>query len=277
MLCQEGRNIEPGRQYTMQDLKITLIQTALHWGDAEANLRHFDHLFEGIRDSDLVILPEMFNTGFITEPGPVAETMDGHTMRWLREKASALDAAIVGSLIIKDDGNYYNRLVFMFPDGSFQRSDKRHLFSMAGEHHRFSQGTDRNIIRFKGWNILSLVCYDLRFPVWSKNTWDDGQYGYDLLIYIANWPEMRSHAWKSLLPARAIENIAYTAAVNRVGNDGRGQAHSGDSAVIDPKGNMMLSIEPHQEAVQTVTLSKKVLTDYREAFNVGPDWDRVRV
>ncbi len=257
----------------MQDLNITPVQTALHWGDAEANLRHFDRLLEKISGSDLIILPEMFNTGFITEPAPVAETMDGQTMRWLRDKAASLGTAITGSLIIHEEGNYYNRLIFMLPDGSFHQYDKRHLFSMAGEHHRFAAGMKKLVIRYKDWNIMLLVCYDLRFPVWSKNSYHDGNYAYDLLIYIANWPEVRSHAWKSLLPARAIENITYLAAVNRVGIDGRGLSHSGDSAVIDPKGRLISHFEPHQEAIQTITLSKKELTDFRIAFNVGADWD----
>lgn len=257
----------------MQDLKITLIQTALHWGDKEANLRHFDRLLENISGTDLIILPEMFNTGFITEPAPVAETMDGRTVSWMQEKAAAAGSAIIGSLIIEEEGNYYNRLIFMLPDGSLQQYDKRHLFSMAGEHHRFAPGMKKLVIRYKDWNIMPLVCYDLRFPVWSKNSYHDGNYAYDVLIYIANWPEVRSHAWKSLLPARAIENIAYLAAVNRVGTDGRGLAHSGDSAVINPKGRLISHFEPHQEAIRTITLSKKELIDFRAAFNVGADWD----
>jgi len=261
----------------MQDLKITLVQTSLHWGDMEANLRHFDRLLSGIKATDLIILPEMFNTGFITEPAPVAETMDGRTVSWLREKAAALGTAITGSLIIHEERNYYNRLIFMLPDGSFQHYDKHHLFSMAGEHHRFTQGMIRTIIQYKGWKIRPLICYDLRFPVWCKNTWLEGEYGYDLLLCVANWPEVRSHAWKLFLQARAIENIAYVAAVNRVGHDGRGQAHSGDSAVIDPKGRPISHFEPHQEAIHTVTLSKKELTDFRAAFNVGADWDGLRV
>ena len=259
----------------MHDLKLTLVQTALHWGDAEANLRHFDTLLKGTPPTDLIILPEMFNTGFITLPEPVAETMDGKTMAWLREKARELGAAIVGSLIIRENGNYYNRLIFMLPDGNFVHYDKRHLFSMAGEHHRFARGMERKVVQYKGWNILPLICYDLRFPAWSKNSWQQGKYEYDLLIYIANWPEARSHPWRSLLPARAIENIACVAAVNRVGIDGNGLPHSGDSAVIDPKGNLILPFEPHQEAIRSITLSAKELVGFREKFNVGPDWDRL--
>jgi len=257
----------------MQDLKITLVQTSLYWGDAEANLRHFDNLLRDVEVTDLIILPEMFNTGFITEPGPVAETMDGRTMGWMKEKACTTGAAVTGSLIIKEDGKFYNRLIFMLPDGSYEQYNKRHLFSMAGEHLRFAPGVQQTIIEYKGWKIRPLICYDLRFPVWCKNTWQEGEYGYDLLLCVANWPEVRSHAWKLFLQSRAIENIAFVAAVNRVGNDGRGQPHSGDSGVVDPKGHLISNFEPHQEAIKSFILSKKELNDFRAAFNVGADWD----
>jgi predicted amidohydrolase len=261
----------------MQDLKLTLVQTALHWGDADANLRHFDHLLGEIGQTDLIILPEMFNTGFITQPEAVAETMDGKTMNWLKGKAEELGVAITGSLIINEGSNYYNRLIFMPPGGDFRQYDKRHLFSMAGEHHRFAPGMKRIVVNYKGWNILPLICYDLRFPAWSKNSWQEGKYEYDLLIYIANWPEARNHPWRSLLPARAIENIAYVAAVNRVGIDGNGLDHSGDSAVIDPRGNIILPFEPHRESIQSIVLSGKEIIEFREKFNVGPDWDRLHL
>jgi predicted amidohydrolase len=163
----------------------------------------------------------------------------------------------------------------MLPDGNFHQYDKQHLFSMAGEHHRFSAGKKKEIISYKGWNILPLICYDLRFPAWSKNSWQDGKYGYDLLIYIANWPEARSHAWKSLLPARAIENLAYVAAVNRVGTDGNNIAHSGDSTALDYLGQPLLSLPSHQESIRSITLNKASLDEFRSKFNAGPDWDKL--
>jgi len=259
----------------MQDLKITLIQPFLHWGDAPANLEHFDSLLQQCGPTDLVILTEMFNTGFITQPESVAEDMNGPSLRWMKEKAHEYDMALCGSMIIKEDDNYFNRLFFVEPGGKVSQYDKRHLFSMAGEHHRFTAGSNRLVVEFKGWRIMPLVCYDLRFPVWSRNRWKDGNYDYDLLIYVANWPEVRSAAWKALLPARAIENISYVAAVNRVGVDGHGKIHSGDSAVIGPKGEPLLTFTPHQESITSITLSKQQLEDFRSKFQVGPDWDRL--
>lgn len=260
----------------MHDLTLTLVQTSLHWGDAATNLEHFSRLLSGCGNSDIVILPEMFNTGFITEPASVAETMRGPTLAWMRRLAKETGSAICGSLIIREEKRYFNRLIFMMPGGKYLQYDKRHLFSMAGEHRRFTGGTERTIIEYKGWNILPLVCYDLRFPVWSRNTYRDGAYGYDLLIYIANWPEVRSHAWKSLAVARAIENLSYVAAVNRVGRDGNSLEHSGDSVVLDAKGHCLLSVPPHRGAVMSVTISASELQEFRRAFNAGPDWDRCR-
>jgi predicted amidohydrolase len=258
----------------MQDLKITLVQTSVHWEDIPSNLQHFDRLLKNIEDTDLIILPEMFNTGFTTRPGPVAETMNGPTMNWLRDTSSGIGAAVCGSHIIKENGNFFNRFVFMTPEGESYHYDKRHLFSMGGEDKTFSKGKKRLVLNYKGWNILPQICYDLRFPVWSRNSWHGGRYEYDLMIYVASWPDVRNHAWRSLLPARAIENLSYVAAVSRIGIDGNSINHSGDSIVLDPKGQPILSFQPNQESIQSVILSGKGLTEFRENFNVGPDWDR---
>jgi predicted amidohydrolase len=258
----------------MQYLKITLVQTSPHWEDIPANLDHFSGLLENIGDTDLVILPEMFNTGFTTQPDHVAENMDGPTIQWLRMTSTTLKSAICGSLIIWENEKYFNRFVFITPEGDIRHYDKRHLFSMGGEDKNFARGGKRLVLSFKGWNILPMICYDLRFPVWSKNTWRDGQYEFDLMIYVASWPEVRNQAWKALLPARAMENLAYVAAVSRIGTDGNNITHSGDSIVIDPKGQPVLIFEPYKESIQTIALARKELIDFREKFNVGPDWDR---
>jgi len=261
----------------MHDLILTLVQTTLYWENVEANLDHFDRLLEKPGPTDLFILPEMFNTGFITQPEDVAETMNGETLQWMKKRSKEHGVAMCGSLIIREEGQYYNRLVFITPEGELHHYDKRHLFSMAGEHLLFSKGRKRLVVPYKGWNIMPLVCYDLRFPAWSKNRWKKSNYEYDLLVYIANWPEVRSHTWKSLLPARALENLAYVAAVNRIGEDGNGIPHSGDSMVIDPKGETILPFRPGLEMVQSIQISKKELVSLRENFNVGPDWDRLKI
>jgi omega-amidase len=257
----------------MHDLTVTLVQTSLHWGDRDKNLGHFDSILENLPPTDLVILPEMFSTGFIVEPANVAETMDGKTVGWLRSKAADKHCCITGSLIIKESGNYYNRLIWMPPGGDLQYYDKRHPFRMAGEHERFLYGSKKLIVTLQGWKICPLVCYDLRFPVWSKNRMIKNYHEYDLLIYVANWPEVRNHAWKSLLVARAIENQSYVAAVNRIGVDGNGFNHAGDSMVVDAKGIILSKILPGEDAVATITLSYKVLREFRLKFQVGLDWD----
>jgi predicted amidohydrolase len=261
----------------MQDLRISLVQTSPKWEDIPANLELFNDLLVDLDPSDMVILPEMFNTGFTTQPEGVAETMKGPSLQWMKEKAFELNAAVCGSLIIKEEGNFYNRFIFMTPEGDYQHYDKRHLFSMGGEDKTFSKGKQRLVLNYKGWNILPMICYDLRFPAWSRNTWEDGKYAFDLMIYIASWPEVRNHAWKSLLPARAIENLTYVAAVSRIGIDGNNIAHSGDSMVIDYLGNTMLQLPDHQQAIQSVSLSQHQLAGFREKFNVGPDWDGLRI
>jgi omega-amidase len=262
----------------MQDLTITIMQASLAWKDKEQNLEKFAGWIGALSSKpELIILPEMFNTGFVVEPATVSEPMDGMGMKWLAEQAKNSGCVITGSLVIAENGKYYNRLVWMQPDGNFKTYDKRHLFRMGNEHERFAQGNSRLIVDLNGWKILPLVCYDLRFPVWSKNNLDEGKYAYDCLIYIANWPASRSLAFRSLLIARAIENQVYLAGVNRIGEDGNGVAHSGESSIIDFKGNYLVQCPKDKEDIGTFTLSRQAFEDQRRKFAVGLDWDRFTV
>lgn len=248
-------------------MKISLIQTALAWEDAAANRAAFSAKINALPQTDLVVLPEMFATGFTMNPAAVAETMDGETVAWMQQAARAKSCAITGSLVIEEGGRYYNRLLFVFPDGSLQTYNKRHLFSFAEEDKHYTAGTAKLIVEYKGWKICPLVCYDLRFPVFSRNV-----EGYDLLLYVANWPQIRTHAWDSLLKARAIENLAYTIGVNRVGHDANGHAYSGHSQVLDVLGNYLL--EPGEtDGVFTVELDRQQLIETRSRFAFLNDRD----
>ena len=213
----------------MDDLKITLVQSDVFWEDSLKNLSSYKKTINDIQDhTDVIILPEMFNTGFSMHPDHCAETMEGPAMQFLTDIAAERNCMVIGSILIDENGYYYNRLISMYPDGSFQRYDKRHLFILSHENEIMSAGTARIIIKWNGWKILPLICYDLRFPVWSKNTWQNGEYEYDLLVYPSNWPASRSYVFRSLLVARAIENIAYAAGVNRIGKDGEGTLYAGE-------------------------------------------------
>jgi len=256
------------------DLTITLIQPDLAWQDKKANLQKFEDFIQKIdRKTDLVVLPEMFNTGFIIDQRSLAEDMSGPTVAWMANQAAALKSVITGSLVIVENGNYYNRLVWMQPDGTYKFYDKRHLFHPGNEHEQFSQGKEKLVVDLFGWKICPLVCYDLRFPVWSKNTWKDGVYEYDMLLYMANWPAARSYAYRQLLIARAIENQCYVVAVNRVGIDGKGTNHQGDSTIIDFKGKHLTELAPDEEGIETMNINYNQLTDFRKGFTVGVDWD----
>ncbi len=255
----------------MQDLKVTLIQTALHWENADANRTLFDRHLSGIApcSTDLILLPEMFNTGFTMNAASNAEEMDGPTVTWMRRKAAEKKCVIAGSLIIKEKGNYFNRLVWMLPDGNPGIYDKRHLFRMANEHHTYTAGNSRLVVNLNGWRICPMICYDLRFPVWQRNRGD-----YDVLLLLANWPARRSFAWRQLLIARAIENQCYVAGVNRIGEDGNAIDHSGDSVVLDARGSVLSKIRPCEESAETVILSSADLEEYRKSFPVSMDADR---
>jgi predicted amidohydrolase len=258
----------------MQDLKITIIQTSLAWEDPEENMRALGKTISGITDNtDLIILPEMFTTGFTVEPSKFAEENEGRSLEWMKKMASRETCAITGSFIVKDKNDHYNRLYWVNPDGSFQSYDKRHLFRMGNEHLRFSHGAKRLVVNYKGWKIFPLICYDLRFPVWSKNRYGEDGYEFDLMIYTANWPSARSHVWKSLLVARAIENISFVAGVNRIGEDGNKIQYSGDSMIIYPDGKTMFASEPDEITTRTLVLSYEQLEKTRNKFQVGLDWD----
>ncbi|QLC74045.1 amidohydrolase [Pseudomonas sp. LPB0260] len=252
----------------LPDLQLALVQSALAWHDPAANRAHFEALLEQAAGADLVVLPEMFSTGFTMDSASLAEPEDGPSTVWLQEQARRLQAVVTGSLIIQAaDGSYRNRLLWARPDGSLAHYDKRHLFRMAGEHKHYAAGEQQVLLELKGWRVRPLICYDLRFPVWSRDPRDT-----DLLLYTANWPAARRHHWNRLLPARAIENLCYVAAVNRVGEDGKGHAYSGDSQVLDFQGETLLNAEA-AAGVYRLALSGADLAAYRERFPAYLDAD----
>jgi omega-amidase len=262
----------------MQNLKVTIVQTDLVWENAQQNRTNFDHKLSGMKgNQDIIVLPEMFNTAFCLDPGSCAEEMSGVTVNWLVNKAKELDCCIVGSILIKENDKFFNRLIWATQQGIETTYDKKHLFRFAGEHKVFSPGSGKAIVTCNGWKILPLVCFDLRFPVWSMNTYSDGQYAYDCIVYVANWPEKRRNSWLSLLVARAIENQAYVIGVNRIGTDGKGINHSGDSVIVDPRGKIVLSVPAHAEAVESLVLDPKEVTSLREHFPVAQDWDQFTI
>ncbi|MTI21392.1 amidohydrolase, partial [Fulvivirga sp. RKSG066] len=250
----------------MQDLKITLIQSELYWQNTAANLAMFEEKIWQIEEqTDLIILPEMFSTGFSMESEKLAEPMNFTTFKWMKQMAEQTKAAITGSVIIKEGDKHYNRLIFMQPDGQYHTYDKRHLFRMANENDHFSGGDQKLIVEWKGWRIFPLVCYDLRFPVWSRNNYitDLHRMNFDLVLFVANWPAARVSAWDILLKARAVENLCYSAGLNRVGSDGSGIDYNGHSAIIDFKGAEMAQLED-KEVIKTINLSGQELLKYRK-------------
>ncbi|WP_299759071.1 amidohydrolase [uncultured Pontibacter sp.] len=252
------------------NLRVTIVQTELHWQDAEANRNMFsEKLANAAPKTDLIVLPEMFTTGFSMNAADVAEEANGTTLNWMQQEAKQHQAVVTGSVMVRAEEQHFNRLYWVRPDGSFATYDKKHLFRMAKEHHTYTSGKERLLVELNGWKICPLVCYDLRFPVWSRNT----DSAYDLLLYVANWPKIRRQPWRTLLQARAIENLAYVAGVNRVGTDGNNHPYSGDSAIIHPKGYHLLETA-EVEGIHTLTLSKKELEDFREAFPAHLDADR---
>jgi len=281
----------------MSTLTFTTIQPDLQWEDKAANLQNLEEKILGIREkTELVILPEMFSTGFSMKPEALAERMDGPTMGWMKRTAAQKGIILTGSLIIEEAGKYFNRLIWMLPNGQYGCYDKRHRFAYAGEHDHYTAGQKRLIASVKGWRVNLQVCYDLRFPVWSRQSNPPSIPGgdgsgvpgipggqmhpggsrtapeYDVLIYVANWPERRAHAWKTLLQARAIENQSYTVGVNRVGNDGNNIYHSGDSMIVDPLGEVLYQ-GSKKEDVYTHTLEKERLEEVRSRFPFWKDGD----
>ncbi|HKB43917.1 MAG TPA: nitrilase family protein [Chitinophagaceae bacterium] len=265
-----------------QSLIITGIQTQLYWENKQANLKLLEQKIFSIKEkTEVVILPEMFSTGFSMQPEKLAETMparsgtdgEGETLQWMKRIAAEKKIILTGSIIVEEDGHYYNRLIWMLPNGECGCYDKRHRFAFAGEDKKFTAGTKRLIASVKGWKINLLVCYDLRFPVWSRQQSQSGELEYDLLIYVANWPEKRIHAWKTLLQARAIENQCYVVAVNRIGDDGNNIHYSGESMVIDPLGEILYH-KKDEEDIFTITLDKDHLKTVREKFPFWKDADK---
>lgn len=249
-------------------MRVALIQTDLIWEDAAQNRKNIEAKIHTIAsDIDLIVLPEMFSTGFSMHPQMLAESMAGESIQWLQYLAKAKNAAITGSLIINENNKFYNRLVFVFPSGEIQYYDKRHLFSLAGEDELYSAGAKKLLIDYKGWKICPLICYDLRFPVFSRNTEE-----YDVLIYVANWPTTRILAWDTLLKARAIENMCYTIGVNRIGADGNDHPYSGHSQVVDFLGNSIIELS-EEETVLIAELDKQQLLETRKKLDFLSDQD----
>jgi len=259
----------------MSSLLITIIQTQLQWEDKAANLKMLEEKILGIKEkTEIVVLPEMFSTGFSMKPETLAETMDGETLQWMKQIASKKKIILTGSFICKENKNFYNRLIWILPTGQYGMYDKRHLFAFAGEDNHYTAGNKRLIASVKGWKINLQICYDLRFPVWARQNSGTENAGpeYDVLIYVANWPERRSLAWKTLLQARAIENQCYVVGVNRVGNDGNNIYHSGDSMVVDPLGEVFYH-QKDAEAIYTISLDKAHLENIREKLPFLKDAD----
>ena len=250
-------------------LKVALVQSNTVWEKRKQNRERLSLKIDEIQQSyDLIVLPETFTTGFSMKPDGLAETMEGKTVQWMREVASGKGCAITGSLIIEEKGKYYNRLLFVHPNGNIQHYDKRHLFSLAGEDKVFTKGSEKLIIDYLDWKICPLICYDLRFPVWARNTED-----IDALIYVANWPKPRILAWDTLLKARAIENLCYCIGVNRVGEDPEQNEYVGNSAIYDVLGNPVSNIKPNREQTEVVTLDKNHISFYRNKLSFLKDKD----
>lgn len=261
----------------MPTLTITTIQSNLLWEEKSANLNMLEKKIAGIEDkTEIVVLPEMFSTGFSMKPEQLAETTDGETIQWMKRVSRENGIILTGSLIIEENRNYFNRLIWMLPNGQYGQYDKRHLFAYGEEDKHYSQGNKRLIASVKGWKINLQVCYDLRFPVWTRQQIKEEGPEYDVLIYVANWPERRSHAWKTLLCARAIENQCYVVGVNRVGNDGNNVYYSGNSLIIDPLGQVLYHMAD-EEDVFTITLQKEKLAEVREKFPFWKDADHFNI
>ena len=270
----------------MSSLNFTLVQSQLHWENKNANLQMLEQKINAIEEqTHIVVLPEMFSTGFSMKPEQLAEKMEGPTVDWMKKLAASKKIILTGSVIIDEDGKNFNRLIWMLPNGQFGYYDKRHLFAYGEEDKYYAAGSKRLIASVNGWKINLMVCYDLRFPVWARQQTSPpaplrqsqrGELEYDVLIYVANWPERRNLAWKSLLRARAIENQCYVIGVNRVGNDGNNIYHSGDSMVIDPLGEILYE-KAHDEDVFTIQLSKERLKEVREKFQFWRDADEFEI
>jgi predicted amidohydrolase len=263
----------------LENLKTSIIQTDLYWEDADANLAMLEEKIWQIGEqTDLIVLPEMFSTGFSMKAEKLAEPMNFKTFKWMSQMARQKNAAICGSYIVKESTNFYNRLYFVEPDGRFSFYDKRHLFRMGEEHNTYTQGKTRLVHNFRGWKIMPMICYDLRFPVWIKNHHEQNtdEFEYDLLIFVANWPAPRTYNWETLLKARSMENQCYTVGVNRTGSDGEGIEYSGNSVVVDFKGQLLNNVSD-QPAIETIELNLPALDAFRKKFPAYKDWDQFNI
>jgi len=250
-------------------MNISIIQSDLFWESPSKNREMFDEKISTLEnDIDLIVLPEMFSTGFSMSPENLAEKWQGPTVKWMLRVATSKKVALAGSLIVEDNGKYFNRLVFIHPDGKIEYYDKRHLFRMSGEHNNYDAGSNRVVISYKDFRILLQVCYDIRFPVWSRNRND-----YDMILIVANFPESRRLAWNTLLPARAIENQCYVVACNRVGKDGNDVNYTGESQIVDPLGKLLTSAKPNENQIITANISFQNLTNFRTSFPAHLDAD----
>ena len=257
----------------MNDLRVTIIQTNLHWENAEANRAMLEEKIANIDSTtDVIVLPEMFTTAFSMSPEHLAEPMNFHTTKWMKNMASKTNALVLGSVIIKEGTDYFNRLLWVQPDGTVLTYDKKHLFRMAGEEKVYTSGTTTLVAEWRNWKICPLVCYDLRFPVWSRNTFHNHKAKYDVLIYVANWPAARNSHWQTLLKSRAIENLSFVVGVNRVGEDAKKISYDGHSMIIDPHGEILLDAGS-KEAIQTTTLQFDLLESWRKKFPAYLDAD----
>ncbi len=256
-------------------LSVTIIQSNLFWESVDQNLNQFEIKINLISEkTDLIVLPEMFTTGFTMNPTQYAESHEGKGLCWMQVIAKNKNCALTGSISVNDNGNYYNRLYWVYPDGTYKFYNKRHLFSMGNEPEHYVAGNEKIIVEYKGWKICPLVCYDLRFPVWSRNLKKDP---YDILIFVANWPAARTYPWKQLLIARAIENQCFVVGVNRVGDDGNKIGHSGDSLVINSRGEILSATNSNEEITETLDLNKQELLEFRKAFPVLNDGDHFEI
>jgi predicted amidohydrolase len=254
----------------MENLKITIIQPDIIWENPQGNLEKYSKWIENTGDTDVIILPEMFTTGFSMEPEKLKEPMTGRSVNWMKNMASEKNVAVVGSLIIEDNGKIYNRALWVFPDGKMEKYDKRHLYTMGQEHLHYSPGKEKMVVEYKGWKFCPQICYDLRFPAFARNLED-----YDVVFYMANWPSPRHHVWKNLLISRAIENQAYCFGINRVGTDGTGLKYLGDSACISPKG--IADFMGEAETTKTFEISWTELHNFRKRFPLLNDRDSFHI